>query len=246
MLKTITQVLGESDMANAQTDEPTRQKPLRLWPGVVAVVLQWLAWFGLPFVASEIIAGLVGAFARLVGGLAIIVWWAFFSRAPRFERWGAVVLMIVAMVATPRLLHESVATGNAGLQFFFHAIPVLSLVFVVWAVAGRHLADGPRRAAMVATILLACGVFALLRSDGITGDGAAEFAWRWAETAEERLLAQAGDEPMALPLAPRAAARPICFSRAVWAAWASMAGVSVVMPKRPSSRLVATSSLVWP
>ena len=30
-------------MANGQTDEPTRQKPLRLWPGVVIVVLQWLA-----------------------------------------------------------------------------------------------------------------------------------------------------------------------------------------------------------
>ena len=27
-------------MANAQTDEPTRQKPLRLWPGVIAVMVQ--------------------------------------------------------------------------------------------------------------------------------------------------------------------------------------------------------------
>ena len=32
-------------MANAQAVEPTRQKPLRLWPGVI-VMLQWLAWFG--------------------------------------------------------------------------------------------------------------------------------------------------------------------------------------------------------
>ncbi len=35
-------------MAITQTDEPTPQQPLRLWPGVVAVVLQWLARFGLP------------------------------------------------------------------------------------------------------------------------------------------------------------------------------------------------------
>ena len=170
-------------MANAQTDEPTRQKPLRLWPGVVAVMLQWLVRFGVP----------------------IVVWWAFFSRAPRSERWGAVVLMIVALVATSRIIHESIATAMMGMMFFIYATPVLSLAFVVWAVVSRRLSDGPRRAAMVATILLACGVWTLVRSDGITGDGAAEFAWRWAETPEERFLAQAGNEPTTLPSAPAVA-----------------------------------------
>jgi outer membrane protein assembly factor BamB len=61
---------------------------------------------------------------------------------------------------------------------------------------------------MVGTILLACGVWTLLRSDGLTGDGDAEFAWRWAETPEERLLARASDEPAALPAAPAAAETP--------------------------------------
>ena len=186
-------------------NEPTLQKTLRLWPGVVAVVLQWLGIFVVANVVPE--AAVFGVVGGLFGVLAIVVWWALFSRAPRSERWGAIVLMIVALVATPRILHESVATGNMGFQFFIYAIPVLSLAFVVWAAAGRRLSDGPRRAAMVATILLACGVFTLVRSKGITGDGAAEFAWRWAETAEERLLAKAPDvmpdliqEPAALPV----------------------------------------------
>jgi hypothetical protein len=39
---------------------------------VVIVALQWLARFVVP----------------------IVVWWAFFSRAPRSERWGAVVLLV--------------------------------------------------------------------------------------------------------------------------------------------------------
>jgi outer membrane protein assembly factor BamB len=187
------------------SDEPTQQKPLRLWPGVVAVMLQWLVRFGIPIVVPGAIAAYFGVFGGLLGGLAIFVWWAFFSRAPRIERWGAVVLMIVAMVATSRIIHESIGTGLRGMMFFFYAIPVLSLAFVVWAVASRRLSDGPRRATMVATILLACGVWTLVRSDGITGDAGADFAWRWAETHEERLLAQAGDESMVLPSAPAAA-----------------------------------------
>ena len=36
MLKRRKQV-GESDMANAQANEPTRQMSLRLWPGVAIV-----------------------------------------------------------------------------------------------------------------------------------------------------------------------------------------------------------------
>ena len=107
MLKRRKQVMGEPDMANAQIDEQTRQKPLRLWPGVVIVILQWLVRFGVPIVVPE--AGVFGAIGALVGGLAVVVWWAFFSRAPRSERWGAVVLMIVALVATWYLNHESLA-----------------------------------------------------------------------------------------------------------------------------------------
>ncbi len=195
-------------MTVAQTDAPIRHKPLRLWPGVVAVVLQWLALRAAPLVLSGNMAGYVSVLGMLGGGLAVLVWWAFFSRAPRSERWGAVVLVIVAMAVTPRFLHESVAKGNMGFQFIAHAIPVLSLAFVVWSVACRRLPTGPRRAAMVATILLACGVFTLLRSKGITGAGAAEFAWRWAETPEERLLTGSREEPMAISSAPAAAPTP--------------------------------------
>ncbi len=194
-----------SDMANAQADEPARQQPLRLWPGVVIVVLQWLARFGVPiFVPEAIQYGVMGGVFG--GGLAIVAWWAFFSRAHWSERWGAVVLMIVAVFATSRILHVSIATGGQGILFVIYAIPVLSLAFVVGAVVSRRLSEGPRRAALVATILLSSGVWTLLRSDGITGDFHLDFAWRWAETHEERLLAQTDDDPEAsgVPSAPAA------------------------------------------
>jgi outer membrane protein assembly factor BamB len=190
-------------MTTAQTHEPTPRKPLRLWPGVVAVVLQWLAWFVVPLVVPE--AAAFGTFGGLLGGLAVVVWWVFFSRAPWSDRLGAVALMIVALVATSRILHESIATGGMGILWFVYAIPVLSLAFVVWAVTGRRLADRPRRATMVATILLACGVWTLVRTGGVSGAGDSDFAWRWSATSEERLLAEAGDEPAAFPSAPASA-----------------------------------------
>ena len=155
-------------MTIAQTDEVTPQKPLRLWPGVVAVVLQWLVRFVVPVVVPGAIA--VGMIGELLGGLTIVVWWLFFSRAPWSERVGAIVLMGVALFATPRIVHKSIATGMMGMMFVIYAIPLLSLAFVAWAVASRRLSSGPRRASMVAAILLGCGVLALVRTGGITGD----------------------------------------------------------------------------
>ena len=185
-------------MTPSQKRERNRGQ-LRLWPGVLAVVLQWLVWLVAPIVVPE--AMMFAVIGGLVGGLAVLLWWAFFSRAQRSERWGAVVLMIVAMVATPHILHRSIATGMMGMMFVLYAIPVLSLAFVTWAVASRHLSDGLRRATMVVAILVACGLFALLRTDGMTGEGHSQFAWRWTKTPEQQLLARVGGEPAALPAA---------------------------------------------
>jgi outer membrane protein assembly factor BamB len=184
-------------MTIAETHEPIRRKPLRLWPGVLAATFLLLARFVVPIVVPETV--FFGVIAGLLCTLVIVIWWAFFSRAPGWDRWGALVLMIVALAATSRILHESIRGGMMGMMFPLSAIPGLAVALVVWAVASRRLADGPRRAAMVATIVLACGVWTLVRTDGITGAGSSEFAWRWTATPEERLLAQAGDAPAALP-----------------------------------------------
>ena len=184
-------------MTIAQTDEAIPRKPLRLWPGVVAVVLQWLVRFVVPIVFPD--AGIFGVLGGLVGGLAVVLWWVVFSRASWFERLGAIVLMFVALFGTSCVVHESIATGMMGMLLVIYAVPVLSLAFVAWAVASRRLSDGLRRALMVGTILLACGVFTLLRTGGIVGDGGSDFKWRWAQTAEERLLSRANDEPATRP-----------------------------------------------
>src|SRR2546422_7403020 len=134
-------------MTVAQTDEPTPRKPLRLWPGVAAAVLLLLVRFVAPIVVPETM--MLGVLGGLVGALAIVVWWLFFSRAPWAERVGAIVLMIVALFATSRLVHKSIANGMMGMMLPMFAIPVLGLALAAWAMASRRLSSGPRRASMV-------------------------------------------------------------------------------------------------
>ena len=195
----------ENEMTTNSADEPAPRKPLRLWPGVVAVALQWLLRFVVPIVAPD--AAMVAVLGGIALGLVVLVWWLFFSRAPWVERVGAIVLIVVALVATKRVVHESIAGGMMGMLLFVYAIPVLSLAVVAGAAASRRLARGPRRAVLIGAILVACGVFTLIRTAGITGASGSEFHWRWTATPEERLLAQAGNEPDPVP-PPAAAAAP--------------------------------------
>ena len=181
--------------------DPAARKPLRLWPGVVAVALQWLIILGLPIFAPG--QGGTAILAGFAGGVLVLLWWLFFSRAPWSERLGAIALMAAAVTATFPLVHRSIANGMMGFMLIVYSIPVLSLALVAWAAGSRRLSTGLRRASLVGSILLACAVFTLIRTSGMTGDAASDLHWRWTPTPEERLLAQARDEPLAsVPAAP--------------------------------------------
>ena len=189
------------------TNDLIARKPLRLWPGVIVAVVVVLLRFVIPLFAPE--AFIYGLIAGIVGLLAIVIWWVLFSRAPWVERVGAIFLMVVAVFAIKPLLHKSIETGLMGMMFYVYAIPpVLGPALVAWALATRRLSDGVRRATMAATILLACGVWTLFRTDGVMGGSGAQLTWRWTKTAEERLLAQADDEVRPLPDPPATAEVP--------------------------------------
>jgi outer membrane protein assembly factor BamB len=215
--------------------DPAVRKPLRVWPGVAAAVLLLLARFGLPLVEPEqfgyaIMGGMVCA-------LAIVLWWLFFSRAPWADRLGAIALMVVALFAASRIIHVSIATGMMGLMFPIYAIPVLSVFFVAGVAAAARLADGPRRVTIAAAILLGCGVFALLRTNGISLKGS-DFAWRWSKTAEDRLLAQTVAEP--LPALPTVAAAPAIIPAA------AAPSVAAALPREPAAPAAAETIPEWP
>ena len=185
-------------MTISQADEAAPAKPLRLWPGVVAAVLLVVTRFLVPLVLPESMAVVMIGF--VLGALGIPLWWLFFSRAPWSERLIAIGLMVVALFATSRLVHPSIAGGAMGALLYVWAIPTLGLALVVWAVATRRLTGAPRLASLAATILVACGLWTLVRTEGVTGDViGSEFHWRWTPTREERLLAQSGAERRPLP-----------------------------------------------
>jgi hypothetical protein len=144
-------------MNMTQAGESAPRKPLRLWLGVFAIAL-WLLRFGIPSVLPEAI--LIGMLGALVGALALLVWWTFFSRVPWTDRLGAIVLMILAVFATSRLIDKSIATGMMGFMFLSYAIPVLSIAFAVWAIFSRRLADGRRPSCLRAERGRSCGPMA--------------------------------------------------------------------------------------
>ncbi len=243
-------------MAITPTDEPTPRKPLRLWPGVAVAVLMLLVRFVAPLFGPEYMS--LGMLGGIAGGLLIVLWWLFFSRAPWSERLGAVALMIAAVAAAwriPGVLHESIAGAGMGMMFPVLAIPALGLALVAWAAASRGLSNGPRRAAMVASLLLACGVFALLRTGGISGEGDLDLHWRWTQTPEERLLAQAGEEPAVVPVAAKAPEeRPVAPGGDPAAAPAAEAPAATETPKEDAEPLAvpdkapaaAETEAAWP
>jgi outer membrane protein assembly factor BamB len=157
---------------------------------VIIVVLQWLSCYVVPLVWPD--AATFGLLGGVAGGLLVLGWWLFFSRAPWSERVGAIVLMVVAVVATKRIVHPSIANGMMGMMLPFYAAPILSLALVGWAGTSRRLSPGLRLASLVGAIGLAGGVMTLVRTGGLTGEGASDLHWRWTQTPEERLLAEAG------------------------------------------------------
>jgi hypothetical protein len=99
--------------AVAKSEPPRR--PLRVWPGVIIVSLQWFLWLALPFLLPGMTTGYISALGGLMGGLLIVIWWAFLSRASRLDRWGPILVLTGALIVTRRFLHPSVALGGMGL-----------------------------------------------------------------------------------------------------------------------------------
>ncbi len=193
--------INEQVVTSEADSKAEAKKKLRLLPGVILVSIQWLLRFVVPSFAEEPSIVMGSIMGSLIFGLGVLLWWAFFSRAAIIERLIGVGLIIAALFVAPTILHESITGGMMGFMFGMYAIPAMCLALVAWAVATRDWTGNVRLTSMVGAIALAALVFGVLRTDGIEGDGTSQFAWRWSETSEAKLLDQVSGDVDTAPMA---------------------------------------------
>lgn len=175
--------------------EIQRQNPkgkpwkLRLWPGIALALLFLFFKLVLPIFYAE--AGVFSVLGGAVIGLALVIWWAIFSKAPSFERWGALALIVAAFFIAFQLIDPTLKITMMGMMFPLFAFPTFFVALVGWAWVSQKLSVTTRRLALVATIALVALIWSNLRVDGMWGEASLDFAWRWSKTTEDRLVADA-------------------------------------------------------
>jgi outer membrane protein assembly factor BamB len=182
-----------------------QDRHLRTWPGTGAAALIVLGLMvAIPLTISMPTVSAVGYVTAIVGAVAVIVWWLFFSRARWVERLGGLALVFAALFAMRPFLHPSIVGGAMGALPFLN-ITVLAVALAVWASATQRLPGMARALSLVVALALAASLGTLVRTAGLRGGGF-EFHWRWTPTAEERLLAQGDDAPVPAAAVPANAA----------------------------------------
>ena len=173
-------------------------RPLRLWPGIIAIILLFLCRFAI----KAVIPGFGGFMWAIQGSLgcaiAILLWWVFFSRAPWLDRIGSILLIAAALASAWSLKHQSMGPA----WMFAYAIEYVLLAFVAAAFIVRNQPNSRRRPIIAAAILLSSLGWTLVRTEGINGDHKATFAWRWSASTEQKLLAKPIPAPPAPPIEP--------------------------------------------
>ncbi len=168
---------------------------IRIWPPLLFIVIAVL----LRILPSQIPDGpsilpFVGAMAPIGGGLLILLWWLFASRAPWAERLLGVVGMSFAGALAYFGSHVSMQNPATMLML---TVPMGIAGFVLGVMLTRH-DDARWRGSFAFIVSLLFFTFSLLlRSSGMWGDAKLELLWRWEKTTEEQLVdsTQLQEEP---------------------------------------------------
>lgn len=180
---------AEADMAR-----PSSQPHLRLWPGIVLMLLVWagriMANVG-PGSPTQFMFGLM--FIPLGAFVLLNVWWLFASRLPWSDRLWVFGILAAAVIA-------AIVIGGNDFPFMAHVLytlPVVVTVWVGWLMVTPMLKWPTRRTGLLLLVVAAISFFPMLRVEGMDGAFNPKISWRWTPTAEQQHLAELKSAPKA-------------------------------------------------
>lgn len=163
-------------------------KPLRFWP-VLLFLAGMLIMPQLPTLLEDgpAMIWMAAALGPTVFAVLILLWWLTFSRATGRERLVGFLGIVVSLGATVFLLHKSMQ----GPGMLMVTIPTGFGLFGLFAMLCARMLNFKRT--VIATAVAALGFLfsTLLQTEGVWGNFSPQLSWRWTETAEDRLLANA-------------------------------------------------------
>ena len=108
----VRQTVAEVRVPGGVPAKSFRTEQLRLWPAVVAIVLQWLIILVPTFVAAGSVPHFAGmVLGPLVGLVLLVFWWLFFCRAPWKDRLVGILVFGVTLVVTGYAVHSTMCAG---------------------------------------------------------------------------------------------------------------------------------------
>lgn len=190
------------DSPSPSVDQPAvpASRPMKLWLPVTLVVLFWLVWVAVGYAeVANFIRFLVRAATALLVLLIFVGWWLARERVSLTSRLMVLVAAAASAVISVLLMDKTVLAPAV----LVLSIPALLTGWVVWLVIARNSSPAVLLAGMLLLGLITNVPGALVRMEGMKGDGTGDFCWRWQPTAEQRFLQQAASrstrDPEAVP-----------------------------------------------
>ena len=133
---------------------------------------------------------MIAAFGPVLLGLLIVLWWLFVSRASWQER----IFGLLAIGGSYVLVVSLVDKSMIGPPLIVLTAPLGLAGFAVGLILCRKVISFKRTVFAALVSLLCFGFSGLLQNQGVWGDFAFEFDWRWNASPEEKFLARRGEQ----------------------------------------------------
>lgn len=125
------------------------------------------------------------AFGPFLVGVLVIAWWLFASRARWFERLLGVCGLALIIAVEQVLAHASMR----GPPLIVMTVPMTIAAFAIGLIWQGGTLSARRTLVAMLFALCAAGISTAVTTDGVWGDFSLGLRWRWAPTAEGKLLA---------------------------------------------------------